>query len=395
MSEAAAEQAGQAALETERAGPSRGRVLATLTACHSVNDFYAMVVPPLLPALREAFALTYAQAGAVPFVSTGLSAVLQPTLGYVADRRAVRKPLMIAGFLVLAAAAVLLGQTTGFVALLLAAAVLGLGQSTYHAQSATFLTYHFRQGRGLAQGIHGIGNGIGFILAPVAVTLLATALGWRSAALALAIPALVAAGLVHFLLREPAVRGHAGFLAGITRPLLLLTVVNGLALASTSGFMTWLPSFYRAQGQTLLVSGVLTAAMSVATLVAQPLGGTLSDRLGRRTVIALSLASTGALLAAFVAAPRLELMVLLSVLIGFCGSLLPPVTMVYASELAAGERTGMAVGVVWGLGTAFSAFSPLATGALIDVLGFGTAYLGLAGVAVCAAALATLLPRRT
>ena len=58
-----------------------GRILAALTAVHTVNDFYGLVLPPLLPVLRTAFDLSYGQVAVVPFVSTGLSAILQPTLG--------------------------------------------------------------------------------------------------------------------------------------------------------------------------------------------------------------------------------------------------------------------------------------------------------------------------
>ncbi len=395
MSDAAVRPLGGVVAAGEEAPAGRGRLLGILTACHSINDFYGMLLPPLLPALREAFALTYTQAGAVPFVSTGLSALLQPTLGYVADRKQARKRMMMVGFAGAAAATAVLGLTGSYVGLLIVAALMGLGLSTYHAQSATFLTYNFRQNRGLAQGIHGIGNGVGFMLAPVLVTLLATAFGWRSATLLLAIPAVLAAVLVQLALREPPVQGHAGFIAGITRPLVLLTLINGLGLASTSGFVTWLPSFYRAQGQTLIASGALTAAMSIATLIAQPLGGSMSDRVGRRTIIGASLGTSGLLLALFVVAPGLETMVALSIAIGFCASLLPPVMMVYASELAAGERTGMAVGIVWGLGTAVSSVSPLVTGSLIDSTGFGGAFLALSGVALVAGVLTRLLPKRT
>jgi hypothetical protein len=87
-------------------------------------------------------------------------------------------------------------------------------------------------------------------------------------------------------------------------------------------------------------------------------------------------------------------MILFSLLAGFCGSLLPPVAMVYASELAAGQRTGVAVGVVWGLGTLISAFSPLISGQAIDAFGFVPTYAGLALVSFLAAGLALSLPAR-
>ena len=384
-----------AAARQRPAGADRGRVLAALTACHTINDFYGLFLPPLLPALREAFNLSYSQAGMIPFVSTGLSALLQPTLGYLADLRGIRRHLMVCGFVVLAIGALGVGLAGSYPALLLAAALLGVGASTYHPQSATLLTYHFPRGsRGRAQGVHGIGNGLGFIAAPLAVAFLAERLGWQLAAAALAAPALLAALVVLAVLREPPIRSSRGLLAGLTRRLLLLTVVNGLGLAASTGFITWLPSYYTAQGHSLLASGALTAAISIAALLAQPLGGGLSDWLGRRNVIAASLVSASACLALFVGAPGVVYTVPLSLLVGFSTSLLPPVTMVYASELASGERTGMSVGVVWGMGIAISSLTPLVTGSVIDTHGFATAYLILAVTAGIAALLALLLPGR-
>src|SRR5438046_1878308 len=75
----------------------RRDALLALTSLHPINDFYGLLIPPLLPALRAAFDLSYTQAGAIPFVSTGVSALLQPTLGYVADRRLARRAFMAGG----------------------------------------------------------------------------------------------------------------------------------------------------------------------------------------------------------------------------------------------------------------------------------------------------------
>ncbi|MBI2940169.1 MAG: MFS transporter [Chloroflexi bacterium] len=377
---------------------SARRTLSLLTACHTVNDFYGLAMPPLLPALIAAFSLSYTQAGVVPFVATLVSAVLQPTLGYVADRRRWRRRLMILGFLGFALAMVWIGATSSYATLLIAAGLFGLSASTYHPQSATMLAHFFQERRGWAQGIHGIGNGLGFLLAPLVIGYLAQQLGWQRAATLLAIPGLVAVAMVAIGLQEPAVQGGRGLFAGITRPLLLLMVVNGLALGVTSGYLTWLPSFYHSLGQNLFVAGLLTAVMSTAALIAQPIGGTFSDRLGRRNIVVASLIGVAGFLMLFLFAAyvlhSVPAMVLCSLLIGFSSSLMPPVMMVYASEIAAGERTGTAVGVVWGLGTAIGSFAPLLAGRLIDLAGFATADAVLAAGALIAAILALGLPTR-
>jgi FSR family fosmidomycin resistance protein-like MFS transporter len=375
----------------------RHRILGSLLGCHTINDFYGLIMPPMLPAIRAGFGLSYSAVAIIPFLTLATSALLQPTLGYVADRRAARRLFMTGGFLAIAVALVGLSQAQTYVAILAAAVCLGIGASTYHPQSATLLAFYFeRNRRGFAQGIHGIGNAVGFVLAPIVLSLLLARMDWNHAAGWLALPALGGALIAFVGLREPSLRGSRGLLAGVTRPLILLTVINGFALATSSGFTNWLPSYYVLHGYSLSNSALLTAATSGAAIIAQPLGGSISDRVGRRTLLVVALAGVSVSLIAFLLAPSISIAIVLSVIVGFWASLMPPVMMVYASELAAGERTGTAVGIVWGMATTMSALILPVTGRIIDVAGgqIAPAYEALAVVAVLAAILATRLPKR-
>jgi FSR family fosmidomycin resistance protein-like MFS transporter len=374
---------------------SPGRILGSLMACHAVNDFYTQAVPPLLPAIQASFGLSYVAVSLIPFLTLATSALLQPTLGYLADRHIRRRLTMAVGFGCLALGILALGLSQSYLAVLGAALILGVGASTYHPQSATLLAHFFtKKRRGFAQGLHGIGNAVGFGLAPVVMSFLLARTDWHHAALWLAAPALVGVAIVALALRESANRANRGLLAGITRPLALLTVVNGLALATSAGYANWLPSYYHARGYSLAGAALLTAATSGAAFVAQPLGGSLSDWIGRRTLRVVALAGAAVSLGLFLIAPSIVWAVGFSVLVGFWTSLTPPVAMVYASELAAGQRTGTAVGVVWGMATSVSALALPLTGRIIDLAGgqIGPAYLALAVVAALASLLALRLP---
>jgi FSR family fosmidomycin resistance protein-like MFS transporter len=356
---------------------------------------YTLAVPPVLPAIQAAFGLSYSALSLVPFLTLATSAMLQPTLGYLADRRARRRVLMALGFLAIAGGWLALGHSYSFAAVLVAAVLLGIGASTYHPQSATLLAYFFeRRRRGFAQGVHGIGNAIGFAGAPLLMAFLLARVDWHTAASWLALPGVAGAAIALFVLREPATRGSAGWLAGFTRPLALLTLVNGLALATSQSFVNWLPSYYHLHGYSLAGSALLTAMTSVPAFLAQPLGGAISDRIGRRNLIVVALAGAAVSLGLFLLAPTIGWAIGLSVLVGFCTYLTPPVMMVYASELAPGERTGMAVGVVWGMATTVSALSLPVTGRIIDLAGgqIGPAYAALLLAAALGAALALALP---
>jgi len=75
---------------------SRWGMLGVLSFCHFVNDYYAMVIPPVLPFLARDFGLTYFQSGLLGFMSHIVSAFLQPIVGYIADIQMWRKAAIIA-----------------------------------------------------------------------------------------------------------------------------------------------------------------------------------------------------------------------------------------------------------------------------------------------------------
>lgn len=382
-------------LTSKGLGSGRGRILFSLVGCHTINDFYSLVIPLMMPGIQQSFGLSYFAVAIVPFLMQVTSALLQPTLGYLADRKTARQRALALGFAVLAVGMIWLSQSRSYPLVLVAAILLGLGGSTYHPQSATLLAYYFdRKVRGFAQGIHGIGNAAGFVLAPIVVGLLIKGTDWHVAAAWLSLPAIVGVGIVMIALAEPDLRGHSGLLAGITRHIALLTLVTGLALATSTGFVSWLPTYYVAHGYSLANSALLTAPMSAAAFLAQPLGGAISDRFGRRNLLSYALGGTAISLLVFLMAPSITWAIGLSVLVGFWSSLIPPVAMVYASELAAGERTGTAVGTVWGLGTSIAALALPVTGRIIDLAGgqIAPAYLALVALAVLAGVLARWLP---
>ena len=374
-----------------------------LTAAHTINDLYGQVLPPLLPALRAAFSFTYFQGGILAFTAGGISAALQPVVGYVADRRGARRPVLALGFLLYALGMLALSLAGSYTGLLLAAVVLALASTTYHPQATTLIAHRFPQARGWASGIHGIGNSIGFALAPIIVATLAERLGWQQASLLLALPAAFGALYIWSLVREPRGRAEPGLLAGITRPLILLTAVHGLIGTAGIGIFTWLPTYFVHLGRSLSGAGLLTAIALTAGTPAQPLGGAISDRFGRRTLLVwaclvltvavILFAAAGSDLSPFAGTAQIAALVACAFAVQFATSLTPPVALVYAAELAPGGRSGTAVGLMWGVGIAVGALAAPLTGKVIDVAGFTPAFLSLSGAALLGAIVARRLPR--
>ena len=394
-----------AVLTQDIVGARKAKILYGLTGCHLVNDFYSMIFPVFLFSLIRAFGLSNLEAGIVTFANVFTSAIFQPTIGYYADLHQKRKAALMMGLGLCAVSMAIMGLSgnLGYGVLLAAAVLLGLAGSAYHPQSTSILAYFFPQSRGKASGIHGIGNALGFVTVFLAGGLFIGSLGWQQAAYIMIIPGILAALAAGYLFEEPASVGGRGALKGISRPLVLLTIVNGFNMMVFMGFISFLPVFYSAKGGLpVATTSTLVAFMLLPALLTQPLGGALSDRLGRRNVILLALAiATAAVvgfgLLAFLTSWTFWQTALLSIVgsIVFCFLLfMSPVSLMFGSELAVGERRGTTVGVVWGMSIAMGSLTPPLVGGVSDAFGYPTAFLSLAVLSIAGILLGLRLPRR-
>ena len=85
-----------------------------------------------------------------------------------------------------------------------------------------------------------------------------------------------------------------------------------------------------------------------------------------------------------------------SMLAGLCLSLLIPVYLIFAAELAVGERVGTAVGVMWGFAMAMGAVAPLLVGYLRDAFpDFHMAFMSLVIIALIGVIMSCFLPGQT
>jgi FSR family fosmidomycin resistance protein-like MFS transporter len=177
---------------------------------HGVSHFFHLLLPPLFPWLMEDFGLSFTGIGATMTVFFVVSGVGQALAGFLVDRFGPARVLGcgIACFLL---SAVLLYFANGYFALMAVAALGGLGNSVFHPADFSVLNRNVSQSRlGHAFSVHGLSGNIGWALAPVFLTGIATAAGWRLAALGAAAVALLALGLLFWRHGELADRTRPG-----------------------------------------------------------------------------------------------------------------------------------------------------------------------------------------
>lgn len=368
-------------------------LLAWFTGAHLVNDFNALMLPAFLPAMSDEFSLSYLQLGILSLSFTILSGLLQVFAGHHADRYGRRRLALVFGFVVTSVGFVGMGVSPTFGILVATSLLCGLGASTYHPQATAMLVRAYPKDRGRTMGIHGWGGSVGAFIAPLGVALLVTQFGWRTALFILAVPSLGVAAFMRRSLTESEPNDEVRLRGGIPREVWLLAITFALLSAVIRGFLTFLPTFLVDRGSSLSEAGLLTTFILVVGLVAQPVGGIGFDRFGGRTVFFIASTATSLGLVLFAVSSGWLTLVAAAV-VAFCVFSMFPVSLAMGSALSGVERTGIGVGVIFGIsGLSGAAVQPF-VGAIADRTDLQFALSLLVVVAVLSALLSLRLPNQ-
>ena len=143
--------------------------------------------------------LSFTRAGMLTTAFFVVSGVGQALAGFGVDRYGAPRVLST-GIALLALSALTLSAANGYPALLAAAMLAGAGNAVFHPADFTVLNRSVSPARlAHAFSAHGVAGNIGWAAAPVCMAGIATAAGWRFAALAAASLGIVALGCVVLL----------------------------------------------------------------------------------------------------------------------------------------------------------------------------------------------------
>ena len=159
------------------------QVIGLVGLAHGTSHFYHLLLAPLFPWLKDAFALSYAELGLLMSVFFIVSGTGQALAGFVVDRFGAL-PVLLGGILLLGVSAVGLAVSPSYLSLLFFAGVSGLGNSVFHPADFTMLNRRVSTPRlGHAFSVHGLAGTLGWAAAPVFMAGLATLFGWQAALL--------------------------------------------------------------------------------------------------------------------------------------------------------------------------------------------------------------------
>ncbi|HLJ69139.1 MAG TPA: MFS transporter [Chloroflexota bacterium] len=342
-----------------------------LSLGHLMNDMYGNTITALMPYLVIQGRISATLAGLVLLVYLVGSSVLQPFFGLHSDRSGTRV-FAIAGPLWIGVAAGLVGWAGNDLELFLLAALGGVGTAAFHPQAASMVAALSPRHRGWTMSIFSTGGNLGFALAPVlAATVAMAGLHWSPIIILPA--ALLAAVLAR---RAPEIGSSAGAKMQLKvmplfrqawRPLSLVVGVIATRSAVQYALILFLPLYYHNRGFPAELGSYYAFVLSLSGAVGGLLGGSLSDRYGRRLVVVLSLVTATPLLFAALLSSGFIVWPLLS-LAGATLLASNSVTVVQGQELLP-HSTGIASGLTMGLGFGLSGVISSGLAALSDHIG--------------------------
>ncbi len=374
--------------------PERFRTggVSAISAAHALHDTYTAFLSPMLPAFKTQLALSNTQAGLLNVFLQGPS-LAQPLIGHAADRLSLRYLVILAP----AVAAVImsvLGVCPSYALLALLLLVAGVNSAGLHSVGPVMAGRLSGPSLGRGMGFWMVGGELGRTLGPIVIV---TAIAWFGLKNTpwLMIGGLALSGLLYARLRDmperaadappappwrPALRAMAPLLA----PLAGLLLLRGFMI---SALTTYLPLMLNDSGDSLWLAGTSLTVLEAAGVAGALTGGAISDRFGRRRVLAASLLATPLLMLGFPSSGGVLRMALL-LLMGFTSLSVAPVLMAIVQENHP-ENRALANGIYMAFNFGLHSGAIVVYGAMGDFFGLRTAFLiaavaGLAGLPLVA-----------
>jgi FSR family fosmidomycin resistance protein-like MFS transporter len=353
-------------------------VLAAISFCHLLNDMVQSLLPAIYPILKASFRLSFGQIGVITLMYQMTASPLQPFIGNYTDEKPTPYSLPL-GMAFTLTGLIILAIAPSFAMLLVAAALVGIGSAIFHPESSRVARMASGGRHGMAQSLFQVGGNAGSALGPLLAAFIVLPRGqfgviWFSAAALLAIIVLIrlsgwyqAHEPSHRSAEKRQIADHPELsrnkVAGAVAVLLALIFSKYVYLASLSSYYTFylIHRFHVSVQSSQMHLFIFLGAVAAGTFI----GGPVGDRIGRKTVIWISILGV---LPFTVLLPYANLLWtgVLSAVIGFVIASAFSAILVYAQELLPG-RVGMVAGLFFGFAFGMGGIGAALLGKLADI----------------------------
>ena len=372
-----------AAAGVRSAGTPVVPILLAVGAGHFLNDTMQSALLSIYPLIKEPLALDFVQIGIITLTFQLTASILQPMIGLYTDRHP--QPFSLPfGMAATFVGMLLLAVAGGFAAMLLAAALIGIGSSVFHPEASRVARLASGGRYGFAQSVFQVGGNAGQAISPLLVALLVIPNGqlyiaWFALAAVIGVVILGRVGRWyrdHLALRPTGGGLIAPSPVGGTRAIVALAILLALTFsknfygAAFASYYTFflIERFAVSVGSAQIHLFLFLGAVALGTLI----GGPIGDRIGRKPILWISILGV---LPLSLALPFVSLFWtdVLAVLIGLTMASAFPAIVVYAQQLLPG-RVGMIGGLFFGFAFGMGGIGAALIGWLADAGGIEWAF---------------------
>ncbi len=353
------------------------KIIFALTLVHFTGDLYSSFITPLIPEFVDKLSLSLTQVGLMTGIVRLLSFVVQPCIGYWADRYETRFFILCGVFFVFFFIP-LSGIAPNFYILIIFLSLGSIGSSMFHPSTTGMVPLYSGEKSSFSLSIFNTGGTLAFGIGPVFIAWYVTKFGLAK------MPYTMIFGFVLFLFLIKTIPvpiserlESSGFigsiketLGGVMKPIFLIWVVMFLRAITGQTFITFMPIHLSNNGHGLMSIGFIVAVFILAGTLSGLLGGFFSDKIGFKKIFFISHALMLPTLLLYLYLPG-HFVYLGAFLAGFSVLASLPLGVAMAQKLAPKSRSmvsSLMMGFAYGLGGAVSPF----IGKLADIYGLET-----------------------
>ncbi len=383
-----------------------------ISAGHGLTHWYTATFYLLLPLIGKELGLSYTEIGLIMTIQHLAGAIANLPGGVLVDIIGQKGYLMAASLFWVGVPYAFMSVTHDFWMLLVCVTLVGIGNNIWHPAAIPTLAHRYPQRKGLVLSFHGMGGNIGEAFAPVVVGALLGWFTWREVVVINVVPGVTMAVLILVMLgaftatragdesvnaggENRSLRTYAGEFASLLRnkSLMIVSVSASFRTMTQAGLLTFLPVYLAYElGYSALMVGVCLTVIQVAGFLAGPVGGHLSDKMGRRRVVMSSMLLSGIMVIGMVLAGNSPLFVVFIALVGFFLYAMRSVLQAWALEVTPRNLAGAAVGIQFGVTHLGAAISPFLFGMIADAYSLYAGFLFLAAIIILANGLVFFMP---
>lgn len=268
----------------------------TISIVHHIHDIYTSFLAPIMPLLIDKLSINYSLSGFL-YVAQRIPTILNPFIGMLADKFRVRYLIIISPTLT-AISMSLLGVAPGYTFLVILLLISGISSSFFHIPTPVMVKKVSGNEIGKGMSYFMLGGELARTVGPI-VILGVVSLWGLEGSFKLVPFGFVASFILFIRIRKIEIRKDfetkrekGEFLKSFKNFLPVFSTMAGITFfrgAMKSSLTLYLPTFLDFHGESIWFSGIALSVVQLAGAAGTFMAGPISDKIGRRNTLLISL----------------------------------------------------------------------------------------------------------